>query len=143
MGKHTEIRLEEAIILELITYGGYIKGDSRSFDKVRALFPKDVISFIAATQSKKWEAMQELLAARSEDRLIYDLTQELALKGSLHVLRHGFKSFGKNFRLACFAPNTNRNPKARKDYKKNILTVTRQVYFSLKNLICRLMWYCR
>jgi type I restriction enzyme R subunit len=133
MGKHTEMSLEEAIILELIAYGGYIKGDSRSFDKVRALFPNDVISFIAATQSKKWEAMQELLAARSEDRLIYDLTQELALKGSLHVLRHGFKSFGKNFRLACFAPNTNRNPKAQKDYEKNILTVTHQVYFSLKN----------
>lgn len=133
MGKHTEIRLEEAIEQELIEHGGYTKGDAKAYDIEKALFPKDVIAFIAATQSKKWVAFQQILADRAEETLIYDLTKELSLKGSLHVLRHGFKSFGKNFRLAYFAPNTNLNPQARVDYEKNILTVTRQVHFSPKN----------
>ena len=32
------------------------------------------------------------------------LVKELDLKGSLHVLRHGFKFYGKTFRLAYFKP---------------------------------------
>ena len=36
--------------------------------------------------------------------LIDALVKELDLKGTLHVLRHGFKFYGKTFRLAYFKP---------------------------------------
>ena len=58
------------------------------------------------------------------------LTKELKSKGTLHVLRHGFKCYGKTFSMACFRPNTTMNPDAEKAYTRNRLTITRQVAFT-------------
>lgn len=133
MSKHTEIRFEEAIELSLIDKGGYTKGNAKSFDMDKALFPKEVIAFISETQNDKWQALQKVLADRTEETLIQDLCKQLTLKGSLHILRHGFKCFGKKFSLAFFTPNSKLNEQAWQDYEKNILTITRQVHFSPKN----------
>jgi len=65
--------------------------------------------------------------------LLASLVKELASKTALHVLRHGFKCFGKTFRLAFFAPNTGMNPEAAAAYGHNRLRVTRQVRFSEKH----------
>lgn len=133
MNKHTEICFEEAIEKCLIDTGEYTKGDPKAYDIDKALFPKDVIDFISTTQSQKWQALQQILSDKAEETLIYDLTKQLSLKGSLHVLRHGFKCFGKKFRLAFFTPNSKLNEQAWEDYEKNILTITRQVHFSPKH----------
>ena len=34
--------------------------------------------------------------------MLDSLSNELELKGTLHVLRHGFKCYGKTFRMAYF-----------------------------------------
>lgn len=133
MSKHTEIRFEEAIQQCLIDTGGYTKGDPKAYDIDKALFPKDVIDFISTTQQQKWQAVQQILSDKAEETLIYDLSKQLSLKGSLHVIRHGFKCFGKKFRLAFFTPNSKLNHQAWEDYAKNILTITRQVHFSPKH----------
>lgn len=133
MNKHTEIRFEEAIGQHLTQQCGYHAGDKKGFDAERALFPAEVITFIAATQQKSWQALLDFHAAKAEETLLDALCKELASKGSLHVLRHGFKCFGKTFRLAYFAPNSRMNAEAWGDYAKNRLTVTRQVHFSPKN----------
>jgi type I restriction enzyme R subunit len=133
MVKHTEIRFEEAIEQCLVETGGYTKGDPKAYDIDKALFPKDVIDFISTTQPQKWQSLQQILSDKTEETLIHDLTKQLSLKGSLHVLRHGFKSFGKKFRLAFFTPNSKLNQQAWEDYERNILTITRQVHFSPKH----------
>lgn len=133
MSKHTEIRFEEAIE-EVLTYsGGFRIGNPKTYDIEKALFPNDVISFLSTTQRKKWNELEVILGNQTGETVLQDLTKELAAKGSLHVLRHGFKSFGKTFRLAHFIPNSNMNTDAWSDYEKNILTITRQVHFSTKN----------
>lgn len=133
MSKHKEIRFEEAIEHHLITAGGYTKGDAKTYNAEAALFPADVISFIEKTQEKSYEAVKAFYAARAQESLIDALCKELAAKGTLHVLRHGFKFFGKTFKLAYFAPNSGMNKEAQDDYTKNNLTVTRQVHFSPKS----------
>jgi type I restriction enzyme, R subunit len=45
----------------------------------------------------------------------------------LHVLRHGFKFYGKTFRMAYFKPAHGLNDEVLALYAKNQLTVTRQV----------------
>ena len=62
--------------------------------------------------------------------MLDNLTKELDLKGTLHVLRHGFKCYGKTFRMAYFRPNTSMNPEAVESYAKNRLTISRQVAFT-------------
>lgn len=134
MTKHREIHFEEAIEQNLIQQGGYISGKPKDFDAARALFTTDVIAFINKTQAAKWQAIQNFHGAKADTVLLDSLGKELTSKGMLNVLRHGFKCFGKNFRMAYFTPNSRMNPEAWTDYAQNNLTISRQVHFNPKDL---------
>ena len=130
MPSHTEYAFERAIEAELISSGGYEKRLPDDYDETRALFPDDVIGFFKDTQATRWSQLEALLGGNTETTLLDDLGKELDLKGSLHVLRHGFKCYGKTFRLAYFRPNSKMNPESAALYAKNRLTITRQVAFT-------------
>ena len=93
--KHTEIRFEDAIQVALLTHG-YAKGNPVSFDAERALFPTDVIAYIRASQPKKYQSLVDLQGSAADATLLDALTKELAAKGMLFVLRHGFQMLWKN-----------------------------------------------
>lgn len=128
-GKHTERRFEDAIDIELCARG-YGRGDPNKYDAERALFPHDVIDYIKLSQGKKWQSLVDLQGDAAETILFDALVKELAAKGSLHVLRHGFKCFGKTFALAAFKPASGMNPETIASYQQNILRITRQVKFN-------------
>jgi type I restriction enzyme R subunit len=48
----------------------------------------------------------------------------------LHVLRHGFKFYGKHIPVAQFAPAHGLSPEIATRFAQNRLTVTRQVHYS-------------
>ena len=130
MPKHTEEAFETAIEAGLVAHGGYVRLSPQGYDEARALFPDEVTGFLKETQGKRWEQLQTILGARTEATVLDALVKELAGKGALHVLRHGFKCYGKTLRLAWFKPNTAMNPKARALYDKNRMGVARQVAFT-------------
>ena len=130
MAGHTETDFENGIEHGLIKWGGFEKRDSDAFDEALALFPADVTGFLSESQPAKWAALEGLLGPKTAATVLDSLSKELALKGTLHVLRHGFKCYGKTFRMAFFRPNTRMNPEAAENYAKNRLTITRQVAFS-------------
>lgn len=130
MPGHTEHAFETAIEAGLVAHGGYRKRTPADYDETLALFPADVIGFLKASQAAKWGQLEALLGAKTEATVLAGLAKELDLKGTLHVLRHGFKCYGKTFRLACFRPNTGMNPEAADAYALNRLTITRQVAFT-------------
>lgn len=132
MKKHIEIRFEEAVEQSLID-SGYIKGNSEDFDSQIALFPNDVVDFISISQQNSWKHLTEYNGDKSKEIVISSLVKELDSKGSLYVLRNGFKCFGRNFKLCYFRPNTHLNPEAWQDYEKNIVKIFRQVHFSKRN----------
>jgi type I restriction enzyme R subunit len=138
MSGHTERAFETAIEAGLVGAGGYAKRVSGDFDEELVLFPEDVTGFLKQSQPARWEALEALLGARTGATVLDGLAKELDLKGSLHVLRHGFKCYGKTFRLAYFRPNTRMNPEAAESYAKNRLTITRQLGFTsvMKKLDC-------
>lgn len=129
MTGHTETDFEHAIECGLITNGGYAQGDPKAYDAATALFPDDVIRFLRASQPARWEQLEAMLKDRTAATVIDSLTKELASKGSLGVLRHGFKCYGKTLRLAYFQPNSGLNPESAARYAANRLTITRQVRF--------------
>ena len=94
------------------------------------LFPDDVCGFLKDSQPAKWQALGALLGPKTTATALDSLTKDLELKGTLHVLRHGFKCYGKTFRMAYFRPNTTMNPDAAENYAKNRLVITRQVAFT-------------
>lgn len=129
MAGHTEYAFETAIERNLIAQGGYAKCDPKYFHPATALFPDDVIGFIRASQPVRWAQLEAMLKDRTAATVIDSLTKELASKGALGVLRHGFKCYGKELRLAYFQPNSGMNQEAVARYAANRLTVTRQVEF--------------
>jgi len=131
-GQHTETAFESAIEEHLLTKAGYIKGDREAFDPLRGLDPKVLLEFIQETQPKEWAYLKNLQKDKAEATLLDDLCRALNSEheGCLMVLRHGFKCFGKLFRVAYFAPASGLNPETQKLYAANRLTVTRQLPYS-------------
>ena len=130
MAGHTELDFEIAVEAGLTDSGGYKKRTAKAFDETLALFPDDVIGFLQDSQATKWGQLEALLGDKARATVLDSLVKELEIKGTLHVLRHGFKCYGKTFRLAYFRPNSGMNPEAAASYDLNRLTITRQVAFT-------------
>ncbi len=146
MAGHTEYDFETAIEHGLIAEGGlresgagefhaktvraeFRKGTPAEFEPATALFPSQTLEFIRVTQPARWAELEAMLKERTPSTIIDSLVKELASKGALGVLRHGFKCYGKTLRLAYFRPNSGMNPEAQARYAANRLTITRQVEF--------------
>jgi len=127
---HTERAFEAAIEAGLTGTGGYESRNPDVYDEVLALFPADVVGFLEESQPTNWQALKALLGTRTAETVLDSLSKELEFKGTLHVLRHGFKCHGKTLRMAWFRPNTRMNPEAAKSFALNRLTATRQVSFA-------------
>ena len=130
MSGHTELDFETAIEAELIRSGGFGRQSPRAYDEELALFPDDVSGFLKNSQSAKWKALKALHGPRTAATVLDSLSKELDLKGTLHVLRHGFKCYGKTFRMAYFRPNTSMNARSAENYARNRLAIARQVSFT-------------
>jgi type I restriction enzyme, R subunit len=127
MSQTTEKAFEGYVEEILLTRSGWLAGNRAEWDKERALFPSQVFAFLEDTQPKLWEQMRTLHGSGLEQLLVNTLVKELELKGTLHILRHGFKFYGKTFRLAYFKPAHGLSPDVLALYAKNRLTVTRQI----------------
>ena len=117
----------ESYLEQMLAESGWQPGTNAEWDKARALFPARVFAFIEATQPIMWAEMAAQHGSNLQAMLLDALGKELDIKGSLHVLRHGFKFYGKLFRLAYFKPAHALSPDVLALYAQNQLTVTRQV----------------
>ncbi|WP_416190751.1 type I restriction endonuclease subunit R [Neisseria sp. CCUG12390] len=124
---HTEHDFENEIEHSLLTEGGYAKGDAQSYDKSTALFPDDAAAFVRATQPKLWARLEMLFQDKAQEQLLRALNRELNIKGSLKVLREGFRVADRTAKMAFFAPNSGLNENAFRQYEANIVKVVRQV----------------
>ena len=125
--KQTTEKAFETYVEQMVLAKGWQQGSVSEWDQERALFPGQIVAYIAATQPQLWEAMRGQHGAQLEPMLLSTLVKELAIKGSLYVLRHGFKFYGKTFQLATFKPAHGLNDEVLAQYQANRLTVTRQV----------------
>ncbi len=129
-GRHTERAFEDAIEHHLTTAGGWHKVAFGDFDRERALLPAELFAFIAATQSALWSELRDQHGAGLEAAVLESLVKALEGRGTLDVLRHGFKFFGKKLDCATFKPAHGLNPDVLAAYAHNRLAVTRQVHFA-------------
>ena len=122
---HTE-QAFETNVESMLLGGGWRAGDLAEWDVDRALCPTRAVAFIRDTQPDAWEHVAATLGQDIEERIVTTLARELDTKGSIEVLRHGFRFFGRTFRVAYFAPAHGLNPDALARFGRNELTVTRQ-----------------
>ncbi|MEI9941983.1 MAG: type I restriction endonuclease [Pseudomonadota bacterium] len=129
MAKTKELHFEDAIEHHLISSGGWTKGSPKDFDRETALVSKDFFAFVEATQPDMWNELRKHHQSGLEAAVLDTLVKALDARGTLDVLRHGFKFFGKKIECAYFKPAHGMNPDILAKYAKNRLVVTRQVRF--------------
>ncbi|EAL4540054.1 type I restriction endonuclease subunit R [Campylobacter upsaliensis] len=130
MTNYTEKDLERFIESALLE-NGYIKRESKDYDKSLCMDKELFERFLQSTQAK---ALQELEKRNiKEQELLKRVSSQISEKGILKALQAGVKIRDITIKLAHPKPNSSANPQAIENYKKNIFSITRQLYFSEKN----------
>ncbi len=127
MHKYNEQTFEAYI--ESVMQDEWTSVANTAFDAANALFPEQVIAFISQSQPVLWTELEKLNGDLLPQQLIKNLVKERLSKGTLHILRHGFKFQGKTLRLAYFRPAHSLSKEADVLYKSNTFQVCRQVYY--------------
>ncbi|MBS4314101.1 type I restriction endonuclease subunit R [Campylobacter vulpis] len=130
MRGYTEKNLESFIESSLLE-NGYIKRESKDYDKSLCIDIELFKRFLQSTQAK---ALQELEKRNiKEQELLKRVASQISEKGILKALQSHIEIMGVKLFLAYPKPNSSANPQAIEDYKKNIFSITRQLYYSEKN----------
>lgn len=130
---YKEKRFEEDIEAFLLNEGGYEKGIMDTYDTEKALDMSLLIRFIKDTQPKEWARYVRNYKEEAENKLYKRFNEEVELNGLIHVLRKGINDRGVKLHVAYFRPETTLNQDIINLYDKNILTCTRQFYYSTVN----------
>ena len=133
---YSEMGFEENIENSLI-HAGYnerrLEGEALQTFQKHAIDVEMLLEFLEATQPKKVERLKTIYGVKFEQRFIHRLEQELNRRGVIDCLRHGIKDRGVSLRLAYNKPPSSLNETLIQNYKSNIFTVSRQVYYSNQN----------
>lgn len=131
--EYREVRFEEDIEFYLLKSGGYEKGNISTYDKEKAIDMDTLLRFIKSTQPKQWERYEKIYREKSQEALYRRFDDSVRMHGLLNVLRNGIRDRGVSFKFAFFKPETSLNQKVIDNYNRNILTCTRQFYYSTEN----------
>ncbi|EAL1485960.1 type I restriction endonuclease subunit R [Campylobacter upsaliensis] len=130
MTNYKEKDLERFIESSLLE-NGYIKRESKDYDKSLCMDKELFERFLQSTQAK---ALQELEKRNiKEQALLKRVVSQIQDKGILKALQSHIEIMGVKLFLAYPKPNLSANPQALENYEKNIFSITRQLYFSEKN----------
>lgn len=128
-----EITFEQEIEYSLLDHGGYIKGNPRDYNREFAIDTKQLFQFLQDSQPVEWEKLCRKHGENVETGFLKKLYRDLDTYGTLYVLRHGVVDAPAKLSLCYFKPASGMNQTSQALYEKNILTITRQVHYSLKN----------
>ena len=136
MNLHKEISFEDEICDHLVAHDWlYEAGSAALYDRARAVYPLDLVAWIAVTQPKAWETLTHTHGAAAEGVLLDRVRKQLDDRGTLEVLRHGVDIIGlkASLALAQFKPALGMNADILARYAANRLRVVRQVHYSKAN----------
>lgn len=133
-----ELHFEEHIVKYLTKiaqpeFPEYTEKDNSCYDKDLCLIPEDLIGFIQDTQEEKIVQLYKQYAGATHQKIIEHVAIELRKRKTLDVLREGVKDRGQKLNLVYFKPNHTKTPEHEIWYKKNRLTIIRQLKYSGKN----------
>lgn len=121
---------------------GWIRGKTDGYDRERALYSQDTLTFVQTTQPQEWEKFANIYPTDTERHFLDALVAQLKKAdinatdrqsrtyGTLGVLRHGIKNHSARFSLCQFKPEHNLNPDTLTRYKQNIFRIVPELIYS-------------
>lgn len=128
-----ESGFEEFIEQELVDLHGYRSRPASVYDKALAMDTELVIEFVQRTQPEEWAKLIEQHGDEVAMKFLARLDEEITERGLLSVLREGVTDRGVRVTMAFRKPENDKNPETVADYAGNILSVMRQVKYSVQN----------
>ena len=131
---HTEEAVEIHFVDQLVTLQGWRERQFAAYDRKLALDPEMVAEFVQTTQPDAWKKLSGQYPGRELQVLCTQIEARLKAIGTLEVLRQGITIVpGIKITLCAFKPSSGLNPASLQAYQNNILSVMRQVRYSLRN----------
>jgi len=118
----SEKAFQNEIVNHLVS-SGYHKRGTLNYNKASCLDVEVALRFVQDTQPKEWSRFQKLYGDKTEQKFLIRLVKEIEDKGTINILRNGFKDVGCDFKLFYPKPNNNKNPDLFDKCKKNIFSV--------------------
>ncbi|MGI5523185.1 type I restriction endonuclease subunit R [Micromonospora sp. CA-259024] len=129
----TEEAFENEVVSSLLALG-WLPGDRESYRREVGLDAGHLFEFIGATQIDAWQTLIAYAGGDpdvTQQQFVRFLAREIDERGVLDVLRNGVKDRGVRIRLAYFRPAHTVAGDALDNYRRNRLSVTRQLRFSV------------
>jgi len=125
--------LEEFIEKYLVDTNNYISRDYIVYNKEFCLDEELFFEFLKNTQTEKFNNLHDRVGSDFKKRLLKRLSNKISKNGIVNVLRDGISENGIKFDLIYDKPQTTNNPQSLELFEKNIFSLTRQLYYSIKN----------
>ena len=119
-------------IITYLTSTGYVKRTTNDYDVTSCLDVELVLNFIHATQPKAWKKFAKHNKSNAEARFIMSLVRQIKKKGTIAVLRDGFRDIAK-FDLFYPRPNNELNPELKAKFNENIFSVVDELEYQSKD----------
>ena len=91
---------------------------------------KTLVNFVQTTQPKSWERFEKQCSSDSERKFAKVFADAVDNWGMVHVLKHGFKHRGIQFKVLYFMPESGLNETSLDRYQKNVCRCIRQFHFA-------------
>ncbi|TMR93026.1 type I restriction endonuclease subunit R [Nonomuraea basaltis] len=133
-GSLAEYAFESRVEAELVA-----RGWSRAhgtFNVELGIDPGEMYRFIGATQQKNWDRLVGFYGgdqATAQRQFAQRVAAEIDARGVLDVLRQGVRDRGVQIDLAYFRPGHTLAANALAEYDANVLTVARQLHYSVRH----------
>jgi len=128
----SEKSFQNDIIAHLISTGYYKRG-KENYNRATCLNPELTLKFIHNTQPREWRKFERVYGGNAERKFFYRLVNEIDKKGTINVLRNGFKDVGCYFKLFYPKPNNRKNPDLFEKFEKNIFSVIDELEYEQKD----------
>jgi type I restriction enzyme R subunit len=130
MDAHKEYHFEDFIV-DYLGSNGWLVGEADRYDRLRALYPEDVIGYLQESQSEAWAKLEKLNGAGTEKVVLDRVVKALEKEGTLEVIRRGVNVAGGGRLILCQSlPEDERNEAVIDRYGKNRLRVVRQLKYA-------------
>ena len=116
-------------IIAHLTSTEYHKRTTINYNKASCLDPELTLKFVQDTQEREWKKYQKMYKDQAETKFLTRLVKEIDNKGTINLLRNGFKDVGCDFRLFYPRPHNNKNPDLFGKFEKNIFSVVDELEY--------------
>lgn len=131
---HHESVFGDAIVASLLV-NGWELGNRTDYRAELGLDTAQLFTFIGATQAAEWSDLIDYYGGdpdAAQAGFVRRIDQAIGADGVLDVLRNGVKDRGVRIRLAYFRPSFVESDAILDDYRRNRLTVVRELEYATK-----------